>query len=184
MKWAHEQALPDSESKLLLLILANYAGHDNTCWPSVPRLAKECIFSESTARRRLQELEKLGFIRTKSRRDEAGDQTSNLYVLMIPPPVSVTPPPCQADTRGGVPVTPKPVSMNQSPNRGRPLSVLDLKDILKAKEERASELYRDASPAALSTHWTSDEKRQEWIKVRKEIKQTKDKIANYEHYQK
>ena len=114
MKWAHEQALPDSESKLLLLILANYAGHDNSCWPSVNRLARECVFSESTAHRRLKQLEQLGFIKIIPRKDEKGDPTSNVYRLVIPPGVPQTPPRCQADTTPGVPQTPKPISPNLS----------------------------------------------------------------------
>lgn len=178
MKWAHEQALPDSESKLLLLILANYAGHDNSCWPSVKRLARECVFSESKAHRRLKQLERLGFIKILPRNDERGDPTSNLYQLLTGPGVSLTPPPCQTDTTPGVPLTPKPISINQSMNRGRPRSILDIKDIIDAKREVSERLKRKSSETANGRKWESEDDRIRFIKLRNEINHLNDEIAD------
>lgn len=181
MKWAHEQALPDSESKLLLLILANYAGHDNTCWPSVNSLASECVFSESTARRRLQELEKMGLINIIPRKDSHGDPTSNLYRLLTGPPVRLTPPPCQADTRGGVPLTPKPISTNQSINlgRGTTRSIMDLKDIMGAKQSIADGIRNKwSAEVADGRHWRDEKHRQEYHKLKAEIRALNEQIAS------
>jgi|GEM_PF-3280611 hypothetical protein len=82
MAWAIEQKPSDSESKLLLLLLANYASHENTCWPSVSTLSKESLLSETTVRDRLRVLAGLNLIAIQERRTPNGDLTSNLYTLL------------------------------------------------------------------------------------------------------
>lgn len=179
MKWASEQIVPDSESKLLLLILGNYSGHDATCYPSVARLAKDCVFSESTAHRRLHQLEAMGLIKIIPRKDERGDPTSNLYRLMVTPPgVRLTPPHCQADTRGGIPQTPKPVIRNQSPNLGSTASIMGIKDIMEAKNKKADQIRNEFSAeVAMGRHWRDEQKKAEYVKLKQEIRALNDRLA-------
>jgi Helix-turn-helix domain len=115
MTWAIAQTPPDAESKLILLLLANYAGDENSCWPSVPRLARESLLSERTVRRRLHDLEQEGFLEITPRTDHNGDSTSNLYSLSCQGVVSgsqgggarLTPPGGARQT--GEPVSTEPV---------------------------------------------------------------------------
>lgn len=48
--------------KLLLLALADHAGDDYVCWPSMPRLAKRSDMSVRNVRRIIHQLNDLGFI--------------------------------------------------------------------------------------------------------------------------
>ena len=85
MTWAIDQTPPDAESKLILLLLANYSGSENTCWPSVPRLARETLLAERTVRKRLHDLSEAGFIKITPRINPThGDADSNLYLLLMP----------------------------------------------------------------------------------------------------
>jgi predicted transcriptional regulator len=63
------------------IYLAGRAGKKNTCWPSIPTIAKELKLSESTTRRALDDLRKAGLIQTKQRYRENGGNSSLLYVL-------------------------------------------------------------------------------------------------------
>lgn len=117
MKWAHEQALPDSETKLLLLVLANYAGHDDSCWPSIKRLARECILSERTIQYKIRVLQEMGLLKVSIRKNEEGDQTSNIYTLLAPPGASLAPPPVQALHHPGASAAPKPVIGTSNKNQ-------------------------------------------------------------------
>lgn len=101
MTWAIEQAPADAESKLLLLLLANYAGHDNSCWPSVSTLSKQSVLCETTVRDRLRLLVEAGLITITPRRTEKGDATSNLYTLTV--------------GTGGRPTRPPPTSPDEAP---------------------------------------------------------------------
>jgi hypothetical protein len=117
-KWANEQALPDAETKLLFLILSNYAGHDHTCWPSVKTLSEDCILSERTIQYKLGLLKEMGLIKISKRNTPDGDQTSNLYTVMAPPRCTPctppgapdAPPPRTTCTTPGARLAPKPVS--------------------------------------------------------------------------
>lgn len=111
MAWANGlKQLPDSETKLLLLVLANYANDTGTCFPGIQLLCHECVLSESTVRRRLDTLKAMHLIKITQRQGNSGGNSSNLYTLNLKaPPVSQTPPPCPRDTTPPVPQTPKPV---------------------------------------------------------------------------
>jgi hypothetical protein len=111
MTWAIDQTPPDAESKLILLLLANYSGSENTCWPSVRRLASEALLSERTVQRRLQDLSERSFIEIIPRFDAKGDPDSNLYRLICHQGVSARHHPGVSQSPGGgVSLTPKPVS--------------------------------------------------------------------------
>lgn len=87
----------DPISKLVLLKLADYANHENVCWPSVDHIAEQCELSRSSVFRKLLELEKAGFIERTFRPNH-----SNVYK------VGVNLRPSQIDTVGNrVSVTPR-----------------------------------------------------------------------------
>ena len=92
------EAAPFSQTELLVLLsLADHAGDDGTCWPSVPRLAQRARTSERHVRRILTKLEADGWI-TREIRVNA----SSVYRLS---PVDNTPDPQvtpDAQVRGGV----------------------------------------------------------------------------------
>lgn len=68
-----------STDRLLLIALGQYADPKNgAAWPSVGRLAADCGFDSSTARRSLNRLCELGLVKKTPQR--SGYQT-NTYVL-------------------------------------------------------------------------------------------------------
>ena len=107
MAWAIKQQAP-TNSKFLLLLLANYADDEDKCWPSVARLAKETGMARSTVHVCLNELSKLGFIRIEPRKAE-GVHLPNMYCL-ITGQVVREPDGVVRLTEGGSPVNgPKPI---------------------------------------------------------------------------
>ncbi len=81
MAWAVSQRLPSRE-KLTLLMLANYAGMDGVCWPSMSRLADECGMSRDSITRAIAELEARELLIVKRRRD--GDVSlTNVFHLQM-----------------------------------------------------------------------------------------------------
>lgn len=67
---------------LVIFYLINRADQENTCFPSIKTIAKECNISIRTVQRALNDLEKAGFITRESRFHEQGGQRSNLYHLI------------------------------------------------------------------------------------------------------
>ena len=106
MKWASEQEAGTSTNKLLLLLLANYADQDFTCFPSIKKLAVMAECGESTVRRSLKDLAKRDLIAIQTRFEPYGErcrQTSNIYTLRgfqneTHPPVKLTPAPLSKST--------------------------------------------------------------------------------------
>ena len=82
MTWAVTQRPKDAQQKLLLLVLANYAGQDNTCWPSKQRLADDCSMSKATVCRTLLKLAAAGLVRVEERHRPDGTQTSSIVQLV------------------------------------------------------------------------------------------------------
>jgi DNA-binding transcriptional ArsR family regulator len=70
--------------KLTLIALADRAGDDGVCWPSVAKIAHDTELSESTVRRALRELCELGLIEVQRRRVDGASMT-NAYRLLITP---------------------------------------------------------------------------------------------------
>lgn len=62
--------------------LADRANKDGICWPSIPTIAKDLKLSESTTRRALNDLRKVGLVKTKRRYRENGGNSSLLYTLL------------------------------------------------------------------------------------------------------
>ena len=65
------------------IYLYDRANKDGECWPSIPTIAKELKFSESTVRRALKDLRKEGFIVTEQRYRKHGGKSSLLYKLKM-----------------------------------------------------------------------------------------------------
>jgi len=103
---ASKKVAGSSKNKLILLLLANYADQQFTCFPSIKRLAMMAECCESTVRRSLKDLEKRGLIEIKPRYEPYGErcrQTSNIYTLRgfqneTHPPVKLTPAPLSKST--------------------------------------------------------------------------------------
>lgn len=68
---------------LVAFYLINRADQENTCFPGVKTIAKECHMSSRTVQRALNDLEEAGFLKRESRFHEMGGQRSNLYYLQI-----------------------------------------------------------------------------------------------------
>ncbi|MBF4692267.1 helix-turn-helix domain-containing protein [Fusibacter ferrireducens] len=68
---------------LVIFYLINRADIENTCFPSVRTIAKECNISTRTVQRALTDLEEAGFLTRESRFHEQGGQRSNLYHLIV-----------------------------------------------------------------------------------------------------
>lgn len=137
MSWAAHQVVPDCESKLLLLMLAEHASsHDSeppiyTCWPGKGRLCRECLLSENTINSRLKVLAELGLITIQERKDDEGRNRSNLYTLMMSDNPWRSPRSGEGSSRGGVGVTGRPGE--GSPHDPEPVIGTDVHKLKKSK---------------------------------------------------
>jgi DNA-binding transcriptional MocR family regulator len=68
LAWAFDQDVRNPE-KSVLIALAYRDNHDEPhgCWPSIPRIAKDCGISQRTVQRSLYSLESLGLIHRRGR---------------------------------------------------------------------------------------------------------------------
>jgi len=66
---------------LVAFYLINRADQENTCFPSVKTIAKECNISTRTVQRAVNDLEEAGFLVRESRFHDQGGQRSNLFHL-------------------------------------------------------------------------------------------------------
>jgi Helix-turn-helix domain len=82
--WVLDFSKSSGLEKLVLIYLANYHNlKEKAAWPSIGRLAVAAGVSESTVKRCLASLEKLGEIRIIERKKEEGGNLSNYYKLPI-----------------------------------------------------------------------------------------------------
>lgn len=83
-KWALQQKVGDSVAKLILASLGNHH-HPSTgrCFPKLATLMAAAECSRSTVIRKLKFLEDRGWIKSISRYDANGRQTSNEYALLF-----------------------------------------------------------------------------------------------------
>lgn len=63
---------------LVAIALADTAGDDGTCWPSVEHIAKKCSVSERTAQTCIKHLQSIGILRVYQRRDR-----SSIYAFQL-----------------------------------------------------------------------------------------------------
>lgn len=63
------------------IYLADRANKDGICWPSIPTIAKDLKLSESTTRRAIGDLRKIGLVKTEQRYRENGGNSTLSYML-------------------------------------------------------------------------------------------------------
>jgi predicted transcriptional regulator len=63
------------------IYLADRANKENVCWPSIRTISKDLQLSESTTRRALNDLRKVGLVQTEQRYRENGGNSSLRYFL-------------------------------------------------------------------------------------------------------
>jgi hypothetical protein len=80
--WALGRKTGSPAGKALLLTIANYAGVNGDCYPSIPRLAEETEQSASSVRRWLAELEDIDLIARAARYHESGRRQSDWIILL------------------------------------------------------------------------------------------------------
>lgn len=71
-----------THGKTIMLVLADYANADWTCWVGQARLAAECEMSEASVYRYLKRFEDAGLIRRERRHRPDGTRTSD-YITLI-----------------------------------------------------------------------------------------------------
>lgn len=102
-----EMIEPKGPARMVLLVLANHAGQDGECWPSVARIARQAGIVERSVYRSLEELVEGGFLTRTSRADQ---HRASIYRLTLP---AVTL--CQG--------TPDSQSVAPAPQSGGPLPI-------------------------------------------------------------
>lgn len=70
-----------SSEKFVLTALNAFVGSDGRCWPGIERLSKMTSLEVKTVRKVLARLRESGIVRSESRFDSSGRQTSNLYFV-------------------------------------------------------------------------------------------------------
>ena len=63
------------------MYLSDRAGKEGSCFPAVPRIARDTGLSERTVQRAILDLKKGGFLHVKERHRWNGAESSNLYKL-------------------------------------------------------------------------------------------------------
>ena len=66
-------------AKTVYMYLKDRSNADDTCWPSVRRIAEDLKLSRRTGQRALADLERHGFLERTHRRRPKGSLTSSLY---------------------------------------------------------------------------------------------------------
>ena len=79
MSWATRQSAESTTGKLILLILANYADSENSCYPSHDHIAYHAHCTRRTVVSNLKTLEKKGLVRVV--RTKQGLKKINRYFL-------------------------------------------------------------------------------------------------------
>lgn len=90
--WARKQQTGSSSAKFVLMLLADRAGTDYSCWPSVASIAGETEMGESTVRAATKLLAEKGLIRVFYRQRKDGFlRRSSRYQLLVDGPETELP---------------------------------------------------------------------------------------------
>ena len=84
LDWATDSAVGSSTTKFILLLLANKADENFSCYPSFRTLMAESDAGRSAVIRALKELEASGFITRQPQFHDSGARRSNRYYLNHP----------------------------------------------------------------------------------------------------
>jgi DNA-binding transcriptional MocR family regulator len=79
LDWATDSAVGSSTRKFILLLLANKADENFSCYPSIRTLTAESDAGRSTVMRALNELEASGFITRQPQFHDSGARRSSRY---------------------------------------------------------------------------------------------------------
>ncbi len=122
LDWATDSEVGSSTTKFILLLLANKADENFSCYPSIRTLMVDSDAGRSTVMRVLKELEASGFITREPQCHDSGARRSSRYYLNHPlaphssarpnpgppavpirhgPRLNAVRGPCQSDTRQG-----------------------------------------------------------------------------------
>lgn len=82
ISWATKQKTDCNGSKLLLIMLCNYADKDNRCYPSLAHLSELCCCSTSSVQRYARKLKKCNLIKVE--KVGKGLKKHNHYTINIP----------------------------------------------------------------------------------------------------
>jgi hypothetical protein len=82
--WAFEQNTGSQAAKLLLVKLADNAGEEGFCWPSVPTIMESTELSQSAVYKHLATLEGLGLIKPAEARHPDYDYVVQGFQLQVP----------------------------------------------------------------------------------------------------
>lgn len=77
--WGVKQNTGNSVSKLILLMLCNYADDKHTCYPSIEHIAKICHCSVRTVSTHIKELQRKGLIKIGKHKRKIFNL--NVYIL-------------------------------------------------------------------------------------------------------
>lgn len=108
--------------KLVLLSLADRAGEDHTCWPSMKRISDDCCLSKSSVKRAINQLCEIGILRRENRVQGKANLSSVYQIIGVQDRhdnssgggVTVNLGWGHSEPRGGVTVNPKLISKNLS----------------------------------------------------------------------
>ena len=89
--WARKQQTGNTPAKFLLMMLADYAGSDYSCWPGQDKLAALTEMSERTIRRATELLVQQGLIRVFYRYRDNNSRRSCRYQLLLDGPATELP---------------------------------------------------------------------------------------------
>ena len=105
--WAIRQLCETPAEKAVLLVLANYAGADGTCWPGQETVATYACCSKKSVERSLATFEERGWITRERRRRPDGYRTSDVITFrMGGSPEKPSPPLGDTLSGNGASVTP------------------------------------------------------------------------------
>lgn len=89
--WARQQTAGSGTAKFVLMLLADQAGSDYSCWPSLAYLSGISELGESTIRSATKKLAELGLIRVYYRHRGNGLRRSCRYQLLVDGPETAEP---------------------------------------------------------------------------------------------
>jgi Helix-turn-helix domain len=113
--WATDSHVGSSAAKFILILLANKADENFSCYPSIRTLMAESGASRSTVLRALRELETRGFITRRPQFHDSGARRSTRYYLNHPQAPHISPGPDM--TPPGPDMTPSPSGSDIRPSQ-------------------------------------------------------------------
>lgn len=83
LTWAFKQAELKSGPRFTLVVLADYADEERSCFPGIPKIAERTGASAAAVRAHIQVLIAGGWVSIERRHRDNGSRTSNRYTLIL-----------------------------------------------------------------------------------------------------